>query len=185
MEQSQLLHEWIDIAQQQPPESLIDNVLQHDAGRSCITCSFQAEGMIVVDLLRRRIPRIPVLFLDTGYHFAETYAYRDRMSAAWELNLINLAPATSVAEQEKELGLLYLADPTRCCQIRKVAPLMNALQNFEIWFTGLRREQSPTRANLKKIEQHRLPSGKDILKVSPLADWKWDDVLSYMQEHRI
>ncbi|HET9182602.1 MAG TPA: phosphoadenylyl-sulfate reductase [Candidatus Angelobacter sp.] len=177
--------EWIDIAQQQPPESLIDNVLQHDAGRSCITCSFQAEGMIVVDLLRRRIPRIPVLFLDTGYHFAETYAYRDRMAATWELNLINLHPATSVAEQEKDLGLLYLADPTRCCHIRKVEPLMNELQNFEIWFTGLRREQSPTRANLKKIEQHRLPSGKEILKVNPLADWKWDDVLSYMQEHRI
>lgn len=62
---------------------------------------------------------------------------------------------------------------------------MSALQHFEVWFTGLRRAQSPTRANLKKIEQHRLPSGKEILKVSPLADWTWADVLSYTQKHRI
>lgn len=177
--------ESIGIAEQQPAESLVDYVLQHAAGRSCITCSFQAEDMVVVDLLRRRIPAIPVLFLDTGYHFAATYAYRDRMAAAWNLNLINLRPATSVEEQEHAFGLLYIVDPTRCCQIRKVAPLMTALENFEVWFTGLRREQSPSRANLKRIEQHRLPSGKEILKVSPLADWKWADVLSYTQEHQI
>lgn len=176
---------WIEIAEQQPAESLIDYVLRHDAGRSCITCSFQAEDMVVVDLLRQRIPGIPVLFLDTGYHFAETYAYRDRMAARWELNLVNLRPATSVEEQERALGLLYMVNPTRCCQLRKVAPLMSSLENFDIWFTGLRREQSPTRANLKQIEQHRLPSGKEILKVSPLAEWKWTDVLSYTQEHRI
>lgn len=177
--------EWIAFAEQLPAESLIDSVLQHDAGRSCITCSFQAEDMIVLDLLRRRMPAIPVLFLDTGYHFAETYAYRDRMTAAWELNVINLRPTTSVEEQEHDLGLLYMVDPTRCCQLRKVAPLMGVLENFEIWFTGLRREQSPTRANLKKVEQHRLPSGKEILKISPLAEWQWSEVLSYTQEHQI
>jgi len=107
------------------------------------------------------------------------------MSAGWKLNLMNLLPATTVAEQERALGLLYLIDPTQCCQLRKVAPLMRALEGFEIWFTGLRREQSPTRANLKKMEMHRLPSGKEILKVSPIADWNWREVLSYMEEHNI
>jgi phosphoadenosine phosphosulfate reductase len=107
------------------------------------------------------------------------------MAAAWNLNLVNLLPAASVAEQEQAFGLLYVSDPTRCCQVRKVAPLMNALEGFEVWFTGLRREQSPTRANLKKIEQHQLPSGKQIMKLNPLADWKWPSVLSYVEENRI
>ncbi|MBZ5526008.1 MAG: phosphoadenylyl-sulfate reductase [Acidobacteriia bacterium] len=177
--------ELLEIVENQSVESLMDYVLQQIPGRSCITCSFQAEDMVVLDLLRRRVPSIAVLFLDTGYHFAETYAYRDRMAAAWNLSLMNLLPAASVAEQEKAFGLLHVSDPTRCCQMRKVEPLMTALENFEIWFTGLRREQSATRANLKKIEQHQLPSGKQILKLNPLADWKWPAVLNYVEENHL
>ena len=79
--------------------------------------------MIVVDLLRKRLPKIPVLFLDTGYHFSETYAYRDRMTQAWDLNLQNLAAKQSVAEQEAQFGILNQTDPGRCCQLRKVEPL--------------------------------------------------------------
>jgi len=165
--------------------SFIDRILDEKAGRVCITCSFQAEDMVVLDLLRKRVPEVAVLFLDTGYHFAETYAYRDRMAALWNLNLVNLTPATTAAQQEQAFGLLYVSDPTQCCQIRKVAPLMSALENFEVWFTGLRREQSATRAHLKKVEHHQLPSGKQILKLSPLADWKWPAVLNYTEENRI
>ena len=176
---------WIDTAEPETGDFLIDHVLRERPGRACMTCSFQAEDVALLDLLRRRVPNIPVLFLDTGYHFAETYAYRDRMAMTWGLNLINLLPATSVAEQESASGLLYMVDSTRCCQIRKVAPLMNALEDFEVWFTGLRREQSPSRANLKKIEHHELPSGKQILKINPLADWKWSNVLSYLEEYHI
>src|SRR5882762_1154802 len=90
-------------------EIIIDRALQNNSGLACVTCSFQAEDMVVLDLLRRRVPGIPVLFLDTGYHFAETYAYRGRMAAAWNLNLINLQPVASVAEQERFSGLLYLS----------------------------------------------------------------------------
>lgn len=171
--------------EQASAEAVIERVFRENSGRACITCSFQAEDMVVLDLVRRRVPDIPVLFLDTGYHFAETYAYRDRMTAAWKLNLVNLRAASSVEEQEREVGLLYRHDPTRCCQLRKVAPLMEGLEGFDIWFTGLRREQSPTRAGLQKIEDHRLPSGKQLLKVSPLADWKWDKVLNYVEENEI
>src|SRR5262252_191725 len=115
----------------------------------CITCSFQAEDMIVLDFLRQRLPRIPVLFLDTGYHFPETYAYRDQMAKAWNLNVQNLAAKQSVAEQEAQFGILNQTDPKRCCHLRKVEPLFAALDRFDVWFTGLRREQSPTRKNLK------------------------------------
>ena len=166
-------------------EELVGRVLAENAGRACITCSFQAEDMIVLDFLRKRQPDIPVLFLDTGYHFAETYAYRDKMQQAWHLNVTNLAAKKTVAQQEAEFGILNQTDPGKCCQLRKVEPLMAGLQDYDIWFTGLRREQSPTRANLKTVEHHQLPSGKTLLKVSPLAAWTWGDVWKYTAANKI
>ncbi|PYT88693.1 MAG: phosphoadenylyl-sulfate reductase [Acidobacteria bacterium] len=167
-------------------EQLLDVVLMDSqAARACLTCSFQAEDIILLDFLHKRLPQLPVLFLETGYHFASTYEFRDRIAAEWGLHLVNVLPEKTVAQQEAERGLLYQSDPTACCQLRKVAPLMRALEPFDIWFTGLRREQSPTRANLKKIEQHRLPSGKTLLKVSPLADWTWAQVWEYTGARRL
>src|ERR1700690_1503901 len=109
-------------------EAAIDRLLAENAdavkkGSVCISCSFQAEDMIVLDLLRKRIPNIPVLFLDTGYHFAETYAYRDRMAREWNLNVQNLAAKQSVPDQEAAFGILNRTDPGRCCHLRKVEPL--------------------------------------------------------------
>jgi phosphoadenosine phosphosulfate reductase len=150
-----------------------------------ITCSFQTEDMVVLHMLRQHMPDVPVLFLDTGYHFAETYAYRDRMTAEWDLNLTNMLPKTTVAEHEAANGLLYIVQPTECCNIRKVEPLMRTLEDYTVWFTGLRREQSPTRANLRVIEEHRLPTGKVIEKVSPLAAWTWQQVTDYATAHNI
>jgi phosphoadenosine phosphosulfate reductase len=165
-------------------QSLVVSVLaESEPSTVCLTCSFQAEDMIVLDLLRRRLPQLPVLFLETGYHFSETYQFRDRMTAEWGLNLVNALPQKTVQQQESELGILYRDDPAKCCQLRKVEPLMASLEPFDVWFTGLRREQSPTRKNLKKIEQHRLPSGKTLLKVSPLADWAWAQVWQYTGKH--
>jgi phosphoadenosine phosphosulfate reductase len=166
-------------------EAAIDRALVENAGAPCFTCSFQAEDMIVLDLLRKRVPDIPVLFLETGYHFAATYAYRDRMAQAWNLNLKNLAAKKSVAEQEAEFGVLNRTDPGKCCNLRKVEPLFEALQQYDVWFTGLRREQSPTRKNLKIAEQHELASGKVLLKVSPLAAWTWGQVWKYTADHKI
>jgi phosphoadenosine phosphosulfate reductase len=165
-------------------EAVLDALL---AGRpesgACITCSFQAEDVVVLHLLRERVPDVPVLFLDTGYHFKETYEYRDRMIQEWSLNLVNVLPEKTIEQQESEFGILYREQPTKCCQLRKVEPLMRSLEPFDLWFTGLRREQSPTRKNLKKVEQHRLPSGKTLLKVSPLADWTWAEVWEYTGKH--
>lgn len=141
--------------------------------------------MVVVDLVRQVEPGVAVLFLDTGYHFRETYEYRDRMAAAWGLNLINLKAAASVAEQEAAHGELFRSAPGQCCQLRKVEPLAAGLDPFEVWFTGLRREQSPTRAGLQHSEIHALPSGKQLRKISPLADWTWKDVWSYLTVHEI
>jgi phosphoadenosine phosphosulfate reductase len=111
--------------------------------------------------------------------------YRDRMTEEWGLNLINAMPKTTLAEHEGQFGLLHIVEPTKCCAIRKVEPLMRSLEPYAWWFTGLRREQSPTRAGLQKIEDHRLPSGKMMKKVSVLADWDWARVEAYAAEHGI
>lgn len=168
------------------PAEVLDAVLDSHSGQpASLTCSFQAEDMVVVHLVRKRIPSIPVLFLETGYHFAQTYEFRDQMAREWSLHLVNVVPQQTVAQHESQLGILYRTDPSRCCQLRKVEPLFQALEPYELWFTGLRREQSPTRKNLKKIEEHRLPSGKKLLKVSLLADWTWGQVWEYTAKNRI
>lgn len=166
-------------------EQVIRTVLETAAGAPCLTCSFQAEDMVVLDLVRRHKPDIAVVFLETGYHFPETYAYRDRMVREWGLNLINAEAAMPVAAQESAFGLLYSTQPDRCCHLRKVEPLFAALDGYGAWFTGLRREQSPTRANLKEIEEHRLPGGRVIPKASPLAGWTWKEVWSYLVVNEI
>ena len=169
-----------------PPEQALDAVLAaRESMCFCLTSSFQAEDMAVLHILRKRIPDVPVLFLETGYHFPQTYEYRDRMTKEWSLRLLNVLPSRTVPEQESAFGILYQTDPTRCCQLRKVEPLLGALEPFDVWFTGLRREQSPTRKNLKKVELHRLPTGKQLWKVSLLADWKWEQVWDYTNANGI
>jgi len=168
------------------PEQVLESVLAANEGaRVCLTSSFQAEDMAVLHILRKRIPDVPVLFLDTGYHFAQTYEYRDRLAKEWSLHLVNVLPKQTVPEQESAFGILNQTDPTRCCQLRKVDPLLGALQPFDVWFTGLRRQQSPTRRNLKKLELHRLPTGKTLWKVSLLADWNWERVWNYTNSNDI
>jgi phosphoadenosine phosphosulfate reductase len=164
---------------------LIGEVLGENHGPACVTCSFQAECMAIVDLVISQQPDIPVLFLETGYHFPETYAYRDEMKAKLRLNLVNLSSAMTVPEQEAKFGILYQTAPDRCCGMRKVEPLFAGLDPFEVWFTALRREQSPTRANLQPIDNFKLPTGKQLLKVSPLAAWTNADVWGYLKRRGI
>lgn len=167
-------------------EQMVAQVVSESGGaKVCLTSSFQTEDMVVLHMLRKHLPEVPVIFLETGYHFPELIAYRDRMVQEWDLNLVNALPKTTLMEHEKEFGLLHVVDPARCCAIRKVEPLMRSLEPFEWWFTGLRREQSPTRAGLKKIEEHRLPAGRSMKKVSVLADWEWARVEDYAREHGI
>ncbi len=143
---------------------------------ACLTCSFQAEDVLLLHLTRELRPNIPVLFLDTGYHFTETYAYRDRIAAEWKLNLTNLLPARTVAEQELEHGLLHQIAPDRCCALRKVEPLFAAVANYKLWLTGLRREQARSRATLEEVADFTLPGSVVVRKLSPFADWTTRDV---------
>ncbi len=145
-------------------------------GDVCLTCSFQAEDVLLAKLAIEFDAKIPVLFLDTGYHFAETCAYRDRLVREWRLNLINLLPAQTVAEQEAEHGLLYRSAPDLCCKLRKVEPLFKAVAEYRVWLTGLRREQAKSRAALEEVALFALPGGRHVLKLAPLAAWTTRDV---------
>lgn len=145
-------------------------------GDVCLTCSFQAEDVLLAKLAVELDPNIPILFLDTGYHFAETYAYRDRIASEWQLNLINLLPEKTVAEQEAEHGLLYRSAPDQCCRLRKVEPLFKAVAGYRVWITGLRREQAKSRAALEESAMFALPGGQQVLKLAPLAAWTTRDV---------
>jgi phosphoadenosine phosphosulfate reductase len=151
----------------------------------CVTSSFQAEDMVVVHLVKEIIADVPVIFLDTGYHFVETYEYRDRLAKEWGLNLVNVIPSLTVAEQESQFGILNQTAPDRCCGMRKVGPLFASLEPYRLWFTGLRREQAKTRANLQPVDAFTLPTGKQLQKISPLADWSTRDVWQYAEQHGI
>jgi phosphoadenosine phosphosulfate reductase len=154
-------------------------------GEACVTCSFQAEDMVVLHLVRQQLPNVPVLFLETGYHFPEVYAYRDAMTERYGLNLVNVMPVETVEQQEAKFKMLYQSQPDQCCKLRKVGPLFAALESYDVWFTGLRRVQSPTRANLKTLDQFPLPSGKKLTKASALAAWTDRDVWAFAKQHEI
>jgi phosphoadenosine phosphosulfate reductase len=164
---------------QQLEQTFVDTAGIEDV---CLTCSFQAEDVLLLKLALELRPELPTLFLDTGYHFAETYAYRDRIAREWNVRLINLLPVTTVAEQEAGHGLLYQTSPDRCCAARKVEPLFRAVANYKVWITGLRREQAKTRAALEESALFTLPGGKQVLKLSPLAHFSTADVWHACEE---
>ena len=145
---------------------------------ACLTCSFQAEDVVVLHMLREMRPDIPVLFLDTVHHFEQTYAYRDQLVRDWDLRLVNVVAA------EPSPGL-WQTSTSDCCAKHKVGPLFSALEAYDVWFTGLRREQSPSRANMLEVEPFTLPSGTVIQKVSPLARWSTRQVWDYAAAHGI
>jgi phosphoadenosine phosphosulfate reductase len=160
------------------PSSIIAHTLT-GAVAPCITSSFQAECVVLTHMLREFKPSIPVLFLDTFHHFPQTLEYRDELARKWGLNLVNLRAA------EPRPGLWQTESTEACCARHKVGPLFAALEQHDVWFTALRREQSPSRANLAESEPFRLPSGKTIQRVSPLAGWTTKDVWRYVKEHGI
>ena len=159
-------------------ESLRTTLRQAIAGRSdvCLTNSFQAEDVLLTKLAIEMNPQLPILFLDTGYHFQETYTYRDQIHKEWNLNLVNLVPAKSVAEQEAEFGKLYESAPDQCCRLRKVEPLFRAVAEYGVWITGMRREQAKSRTALEESAIFHLPGGQVVLKLAPLAGWTTRDV---------
>ncbi|MFB6991245.1 phosphoadenylyl-sulfate reductase [Streptomyces sp. NPDC056230] len=160
-------------------------ILQWAAGtfgkRFCVTSSM--EDAVVAHLASRALPGVDVVFLDTGYHFPETIGTRDAVEAVMDVNVITLTPRQTVAEQDAEHGPgLHDRDPDLCCKLRKVKPLEEGLSSYTAWATGLRRDESPTRANTPVVGWDEK---RQKVKISPIARWTQDDVDAYVAEHGV
>ena len=138
---------------------------------------------VLVHLASAVVPGIDVVFIDTGYHFAETIGTRDAFAATRPITLINITPLKTVAEQDAEYGpALHDRDPNLCCAMRKVEPLNRALSGYRAWVSGMRREDAPTRADINVIEYD---AKRDKVKLNPLAEWTGDDVDEYARAHSV
>jgi phosphoadenosine phosphosulfate reductase len=155
--------------------------------RLALATSFQSSGLVLLHMLRRIRADVPILFLDTGFHFPETIAFRDRIVELWDLRLVVLAGEHRSPDRQAELygRELYRRDPELCCRINKVEPLQRSLEEHDAWVSGIRRDQSPFRARTPVLEAQLLPSGNEILKIHPLANWTFEDVDDYIRRYEI
>jgi phosphoadenosine phosphosulfate reductase len=151
-------------------------------GENFAITSSMADGLLA-HLGSTAIPGVKVVFLDTGYHFAETIGTRDWIASALPITLVDVTPPQSVAEQDAEHGArLHDRDPDLCCALRKVAPLATTLAGFAAWGSGIRREESPTRAGTRLVDWD---AKRGMVKVNPIAAWTQDDVDAYIERHQV
>ncbi|MGF6822905.1 phosphoadenosine phosphosulfate reductase [Microbacterium sp. ZKA21] len=150
------------------------------ADAAAVACSMADAAL--PHLVAEQLPGVDVLFLDTGYHFTETYATRDEVERALDVRIVDVTPDQTVAEQDAEFGAkLFERDAALCCARRKVAPLQDALGGYELWFTGVRRDEAPTRTNTPLVTWDER---NGLVKVNPVAAWSFDEVLEYAAEHK-
>nr|WP_258046190.1 phosphoadenylyl-sulfate reductase [Leifsonia shinshuensis] len=143
--------------------------------RTAVACSMA--DAVLPHVVASALPGVDVLFLDTGYHFVETYGTRDEVARALDVRVVDLKPKQTVAEQDAEFGAeLFARDPNLCCARRKVEPLQRALTGYELWFTGVRREEAPTRTATPFVSWDEK---NGLVKVNPLAAWTFDELLDY------
>ena len=151
------------------------------AGRWVVASSMQ--DAVVVDLAAQVRPGVDVVFLDTGYHFAETLGTRDAVAATIPARVRNIEPRQTVAEQDAEYGpRLHDRDPDLCCFMRKVTPLNTILGLYDGWVTGLRRSETEVRRAAAPVEWD---AKREIVKINPIVDWSDDEVAGYIEEHNI
>jgi len=162
-------------------QEMLTAVIEGDlAGDLAVVSSFGAESAVLLHLVAQVDRRVPVLFLDTGKHFAETLAYRDALVERFGLNLVVLEPDAAELAAKDESGLRWSYDPDGCCEIRKVKPLAEALANYDASLTGRKAFQSSTRANLPRFEIDN-SDAQGRLKINPLIDWSADDIDAYFE----
>src|SRR5262245_35554376 len=148
-----------------------------------MTSNFGAEGVVVIDKLARMARLTPIIYLETGYQFAETDRLKEQLRARYGLEIIEQRAELSVAEQDRIYGeKLYQHNPDLCCRMRKVEPLEHALKGYRAWIAALRRDQSPTRANIGIVEWN---ARHGLIKINPLATWTRRDVWDYIVAHEL
>jgi phosphoadenosine phosphosulfate reductase len=163
------------------PDDILRWAVATFGDRICVTSSMTDAAIVHMASAIR--PGIDVIFLDTGYHFPETIGTRDAVAATYPINLINITPSRTVAEQDAELGpRLYGRNPDLCCYLRKVVPLERALDPYDAWITGVRREETDARSDTLVVEWD---AKRAMVKVNPIAGWTQEQVDAYIAEHGV
>jgi len=153
-----------------------------------IGTSFQGAGLVMMHIARNRGFKFPIFTLNTGLLFPETLALKSRLEDFLGCQIESLEPDLTVEQQAAVQGPeLWKRDPDLCCTMRKVLPLQSKLSELDCWITGLRREQSSTRSDIGVIEIYAFDttSGRDIIKLNPMANWSKEQVWEYIREHKI
>jgi len=145
-----------------------------------LSSSFQTQSMPLLHMATRIKHDLPIFFLDTGYHFWETLMFREQIAHEWMLNVVDLyRDSRWDAFARQNVRNLPLDDPNLCCYIHKVLPMQKAMHAVLAWISGIRRDQTPERANAKILEIQK----DGLLKVNPLLNWTKQDIQAYMKEH--
>lgn len=164
-----------------PAEQVIDWAVAQFGARFCVTSSFA--DAVLVHLASRVAPGVDVVFLDTGLHFDQTLNVRDQVSSRLPVRLLSVRPRLSVGQQDALYGpRLFSRDPDECCAMRKVEPLERALRDYDAWAAGLRRGETPARANVREVD---FEYSRAKVKVAPLAQWTDADVEAYIARHNV
>ena len=170
----------------QTPQKIVETALAQYGTTIILACSFGAEDVALADMMLRINPRSRLFYLDTDFLFPETYALRDKIITHYGLEddqILQVNSKLSPTEQATQFGeALWLREPDRCCQLRKVEPLTRILQNYTAWITGIRRDQSATRANAGIVEWD---TNFGLVKFNPLATWSWEQVWDYIRAHNV
>jgi phosphoadenosine phosphosulfate reductase len=167
------------------PREIVEWALGDDGfERIALASAFQAEGTCVMHMATAVRPDVPVLFLETGFHFAETTEFRRRVAERLGLNVVDLAGEFTPSSQEATFGpRLYERDPERCCEINKVRPMLEALRGYDAWITAFRRDSSPTRAEAPVVDRYEREPGRPIVKVNPVVTWSRRNTWAYLRKH--
>jgi phosphoadenosine phosphosulfate reductase len=162
-------------------EELLRWVDENFGGHYVVASNMQ--DAVLVEMAAKVRPGVDVLFLDTGYHFAETIGTRDAVEAVYGVNVVNVTPEQTVAEQDRLVGKdLFASDAARCCNLRKVQPLSKALKGYSAWVTGIRRVEAPTRANAPLIS---FDEAFGLVKINPIAAWSDEQMQEYIEANGI
>ena len=179
------LNAWSASFETKQPQDVLTAVIER-YGKIVLACSFGAEDVVLVDMVHRINPSVPLFYLDTDFLFPETYAARGRIIERYQLKPAQVIQVKSLLTPQKQAAeygdALWASNPDQCCQLRKVEPLTRVLRGYDAWITGIRRDQSLSRANAGLIEWDRK---FELIKINPLARWTSTDVWTYIKVYEV
>jgi phosphoadenosine phosphosulfate reductase len=164
------------------PQEIIEWAANRFSPYIAMSSSLQTQSMPLLHMATRIIPDLPILFLDTGYHFWDTLLFREKIAHEWNLNIIDLRRSSHWDSYvRRNARSLPVTDPDLCCFLNKVQPMQQALKGYRAWISGIRRDQTAIRAKANFLELQE----DGLLKINPLLNWTKNDVSHYIEEHNL